>query len=108
MPLADEWKIYDNTGRKPKVIAEKLINSEEVIHDKIFWNDLMKELKEPREIYSGDKLDQLVQEAIREELDRRYKLNLPIVFMEGDKKIRLEGKDYYKYLAERDRKKNKS
>jgi predicted ABC-type ATPase len=92
LPLADAWKIYDNTFNEFRIIAFKekteLI---EIFQKKTTKKIMSYKVEEPKIEYVADKIDIGVKTAIAEELERRRKLGLPIVFGKDGKIITMIG-----------------
>lgn len=88
LPLVDVWKIYDNTFNDCKIIAVKekseLIN---ILQPNRMEKIMQYKIKEPTQEYLADKIDIGVKVAIADELERRRKLGLPIVFGKDGKII---------------------
>jgi predicted ABC-type ATPase len=87
LPLADEWRMYDNTHAKPRVIGYKDFGQEVTVEHAESMDQIMKRhIREPEKEYVANKVDLAVKAAIAEELDRKRKLGLPMVFG-GDGKV---------------------
>jgi predicted ABC-type ATPase len=91
LPNVDRWKIYDNTFTEPRTGAVKELG----VSVRAMMPERMRRIKgvikEPEGEYVPDKIDLLVKAAIVEELDRKRKLGLPIVFGADGKVIVMIG-----------------
>ncbi|MBS4028735.1 MAG: zeta toxin family protein [Ignavibacteriales bacterium] len=92
LPIVDKWKIYDNTFNKMHIVALKenseLIN---ILLSKQMKKNMTYKVEEPKQEYIADKIDIGVKTAIAEELERKRKLGLPIVFGKDGKIIVMIG-----------------
>jgi predicted ABC-type ATPase len=92
LPIVDKWKIYDNTFNRMHVVAIKenseLIN---ILQSRQMKKIMSYKVEEPKSEYVADRIDIGVKTAIAEELERRRKLGLPIVFGKDGKIITMIG-----------------
>lgn len=90
--LVDKWKIYDNTYAEPRVIAAKESGEvANVLFTRRMETIMKSRIHEPEGEYVADKIDLAVKAAIAEELERRRKLGLPIVFGKDGKIVVMVG-----------------
>lgn len=91
-PLADSWRFIDNTYSKPQFIEYKDIGKSVTTLLPERMKTIMKsQVREPEEQYVADKIFLAAKAAVAEELDRKRKLGLPIVFGDGSKVIVMIG-----------------
>ncbi len=92
LPLADSWRIYDNTHTRPFLVAYKNIGGDVTVMDRERMEKIMKgEVREPEQEYVANRIDRAVYEAVAEELERKRKLGLPIVIGAGDRVLVMIG-----------------
>lgn len=92
LPLADCWRIYDNTYAEPQTVAFKdagnIITTMLPERMKMIMPD---RIHEPEAKYTANKIDLAVKAAVAEELDRKRKLGLPMVFGRDGKVVIMVG-----------------
>ena len=92
LPLVDRWKIYDNTYAEPRVIAASedgsLVN---VLLPQRMELIMKNKIQEPQQEYVADRMDAVVKKAVADELERKRKLGLPIVFGKDGKVVVMIG-----------------
>jgi hypothetical protein len=92
LPLADSWRIYDNTHTRPFLVAYKNIGGGVTVMDRERIEKIMKgEVREPEQEYLANRIDRAVEEAVAQELERKRKLGLPIVVGAGDRVLVMIG-----------------
>ncbi len=91
IPLADKWKIYDNTYAEPRLIATKESGEPKVVLQHRMDRIMSYKVQEPQVEYIADAVDLAVKSAIAKELERKRKLGLPIVFGKDGKVIVMVG-----------------
>ncbi|MEX2089678.1 MAG: zeta toxin family protein [Bacteroidota bacterium] len=97
LPLADAWRIFDNTYPELGLVGYKNVGGDFVTLLPERMEGIMKgQIREPEGEYSADKIFLAAKAAIQEELDRKRKLGLPIVFGKDGKIIVMVGEKVVK------------
>ncbi len=92
LPLADSWRIYDNTPAIPRLVAFKDVGrSVTMFLPKRMEKIMSSQVREPEEEYVPNKIDLAVKAAVADELERKRKLGLPIVIGRDGKVIIMIG-----------------
>lgn len=92
LPLADSWRIYDNTYAELRVIAYKDSGKDVTTLLPERMKRIMKgQIRAPEAEYVANKIDLAAKAAVAEELERKRKLGLPIVFGRDGKVVVMVG-----------------
>ena len=91
MPLADKWKIYDNTYAEPRLVATNESGKPIILLHHNMESIMNYKVQEPQAEYVVDSVDRAVIAAVAKELDRKRKLGLPIVVGGGDRVLIMIG-----------------
>ncbi len=85
--LADDWMIFDNSGKRLILIGEKFDDNEIIYFNKIFEDVMSSKLKEPKQRYLSQTLNDAIVKAFDNEMEKRRKLGLPIIISRNGKII---------------------
>lgn len=92
LPLADSYRIYDNTYAQLRVVEFKDVGGDVMTLLPERMRIIMeKQLREPEGEYTANRIDLAAKAAIAEELERKRKLGLPIVFGRDGKIVIMVG-----------------